>query len=478
MTSGGQRIRLGEWLLEPQSGQLSRNGEQVFLDHTPLQLLLCLIAHPGEDLTKEVLLEHGWKGKIVGEEVLTVAVSQIRKQIGDNARRPKYIKTIPGVGYRLLILPEYVTAEPKTSHFGRKKINVAIPLLIVFSVVLLLSLFSADVTLRSSSVVTLSSLPQATQDKFRKSRFLATQETPEAQAEAQTLLQQIITNSPGFALAYLELVKVKLIQTSYETRLSDHQLKALYVLLQKAIEHDPNLADAYFLFGRLAFLQEMNIAKAKDYLLDALERNTDHSPSHRMLAQLYLATGEFELAIHHTGQYVDLSPEAYEIPTVAWIYNMMGHYQQALEELSKLETLRPDSWVYSVSAQSILENMDRQEESFIAMQDVFKHAGFSQQEQDIAIGYFNNGGLKAVYQWLLHEQREIRNIGQYSPPLAYARFAAKSGNMQLARQYLKQAFEKRQVQLLWLNVDPKYHALRNTPEFEHIVSTLGLHNPM
>ena len=156
-----------------------------------------------------------------------------------------------------------------------------------------------------------------------------------------------------------------------------------------------------------------------------------------MLAQLYLARSEFELAMKHTRKYVDLSPEAYEIPTVAWIYNMMGDYQQALMELSKLEKLRSDSWVYSVSAQSILENMDNQQASFAAMLEVFDHAGFSLGEKDTAQLQFENGGLTAVYKWLLTEQREIRNIGQYSPPLAYARFAAKSGDMALARNYLE-----------------------------------------
>ena len=67
-----------------------------------MELLLLLIAHQGQPITKEQIFEQIWKGKVVANDILSVTISKIRKALGDNARSPKFIKTISGVGYVLI----------------------------------------------------------------------------------------------------------------------------------------------------------------------------------------------------------------------------------------------------------------------------------------------------------------------------------------------------------------------------------------
>jgi len=67
-----------------------------------MQVLLFLIHHSGEQVTKGQVFEHVWKDSVVADDILSVAVSKIRKALGDNARCPTFIKTLPGVGYILI----------------------------------------------------------------------------------------------------------------------------------------------------------------------------------------------------------------------------------------------------------------------------------------------------------------------------------------------------------------------------------------
>jgi len=90
-------IKLGAWLLNTQTGVLTTEhqsgaDENKRLDHTPLALLLCLLKHRDQDVTKNMMLAEVWSNKVVSEDVLSVAISQIRKVLEDNARKPCILK--------------------------------------------------------------------------------------------------------------------------------------------------------------------------------------------------------------------------------------------------------------------------------------------------------------------------------------------------------------------------------------------------
>ncbi len=67
-----------------------------------LQVLLVLVAHRGQVVSREALLEWVWSGTLPGDDVLTQAVTQLRKAFGDERDAPRYLETIAKGGYRLL----------------------------------------------------------------------------------------------------------------------------------------------------------------------------------------------------------------------------------------------------------------------------------------------------------------------------------------------------------------------------------------
>jgi len=85
-----------------------------------MQVLLFLIQQAGKKVTKEQIIEHVWKGRFVTDDILSVTISKIRKALGDNARKPTYIKTLPGEGYLLIAKVKKVD---RTKQKSNKKIN-------------------------------------------------------------------------------------------------------------------------------------------------------------------------------------------------------------------------------------------------------------------------------------------------------------------------------------------------------------------
>lgn len=97
-----QQYQLGSWIICPQTNTITNKADAHSIDNKSMQVLLFLILHSGEQVTKGQIFEHVWKDSFVADDILSVAVSKIRKALGDNARSPTFIKTLPGVGYTLI----------------------------------------------------------------------------------------------------------------------------------------------------------------------------------------------------------------------------------------------------------------------------------------------------------------------------------------------------------------------------------------
>jgi DNA-binding winged helix-turn-helix (wHTH) protein/TolB-like protein/Tfp pilus assembly protein PilF len=96
------RLQVGQWSVDPAANELQRGAETVRLEPKTMDVLVALAGRAGEVVGREELLSAVWPGVIVTDEVLTQVVIKLRKALGDTARNPEYIETIPKRGYRLI----------------------------------------------------------------------------------------------------------------------------------------------------------------------------------------------------------------------------------------------------------------------------------------------------------------------------------------------------------------------------------------
>jgi DNA-binding winged helix-turn-helix (wHTH) protein/tetratricopeptide (TPR) repeat protein/TolB-like protein len=88
--------------LDEENFTLSHLGERVALEPKSLRVLLLLVARRGKLIEKDAMLEAVWKDTFVEESTLTRAIALIRKQLGDDPRHPRFIETVPTLGYRFI----------------------------------------------------------------------------------------------------------------------------------------------------------------------------------------------------------------------------------------------------------------------------------------------------------------------------------------------------------------------------------------
>jgi two-component system KDP operon response regulator KdpE len=94
-------IRHGNLELDPVKYRVQKSGRTIHVSPKEFEMLRYLMSHPGELIPRERLLRSVW-GKSGGQGFvyLRIYVSQLRKKIEDDPLSPKYILTVPSVGYR------------------------------------------------------------------------------------------------------------------------------------------------------------------------------------------------------------------------------------------------------------------------------------------------------------------------------------------------------------------------------------------
>src|SRR5215208_5437915 len=104
-------IHFDRFLLDPADRQLRRDGEPVELSARYFDALALLVREPGKLVSKDRFLEEVWRGIPVTDEALTQCIKTLRRQLGDDASRPRFIETVPKHGYRFIAPVELAEDE-------------------------------------------------------------------------------------------------------------------------------------------------------------------------------------------------------------------------------------------------------------------------------------------------------------------------------------------------------------------------------
>ena len=92
-----------EWRLNTDTQSLqNKDGQSLVLQERAFQLLLYLIENQSSVISKEELIEKLWPDRVVTENSLNQLIAELRKALGDDAKVPRFIKTIPKKGFTFI----------------------------------------------------------------------------------------------------------------------------------------------------------------------------------------------------------------------------------------------------------------------------------------------------------------------------------------------------------------------------------------
>ena len=97
-------VRFGSFELDARSGELRKAGVRLGLQEQPLQVLILLLARPGQLVTREELRQRLWPGDtfVDFDHGLNAVINRLRDTLGDSADTPRFIETLPRRGYRFI----------------------------------------------------------------------------------------------------------------------------------------------------------------------------------------------------------------------------------------------------------------------------------------------------------------------------------------------------------------------------------------
>jgi DNA-binding winged helix-turn-helix (wHTH) protein len=103
------------FVLDTGDRRLRADGEPVELNGRYFDALALLVADQGKLVSKDRFLAEVWRGVPVTDEALTQCIKTLRRQLGDDAGRPKFIETVPKHGYRFIEPVEILGSDaPRT----------------------------------------------------------------------------------------------------------------------------------------------------------------------------------------------------------------------------------------------------------------------------------------------------------------------------------------------------------------------------
>lgn len=113
MTSGV--VRFGEFTFDRDNRQLCRGEVRLALNARYLDALALLVREPGDLVTKQRFNDEVWRGVPVTDEALTQCIRTLRRELKDDAARPRFIETVPKHGYRFIAAVETVDCTSPVS---------------------------------------------------------------------------------------------------------------------------------------------------------------------------------------------------------------------------------------------------------------------------------------------------------------------------------------------------------------------------
>jgi DNA-binding winged helix-turn-helix (wHTH) protein/Tfp pilus assembly protein PilF len=183
-----RELRLHDRLVLPELNAIAVRGASVHVEPKVMELLLELAKHAGEVISKEHIIQSVWGGAFVCEDVVPNAVSSLRRALGDKARNPRLIETIPKRGYRLV--PEAISAQAVEPNAAREIAN------------------ACSANSQSDAARVLSDSAGEWHDLKRsilRVRYLRHEETIASLSSACAYCEEVIRQEPNCAAAHAEL---------------------------------------------------------------------------------------------------------------------------------------------------------------------------------------------------------------------------------------------------------------------------------
>jgi TolB-like protein/DNA-binding winged helix-turn-helix (wHTH) protein/Tfp pilus assembly protein PilF len=309
---------------------------------------------------------------------------------------------------------------------------------------------------------------------YLQGRYLFSKPTKQGLEKAIDYFQQAIAKDPNYALAYTDMANCyTLLGADAGPAKLTPQAKAAAL---RALEIDPNLAEAYAALSFIKWVCELDWTGAESAAQEALKLNPNSAEAHYTYARLLADAGRFEQAQAHAMISIQLDPLSIQTrKRVPYIHFLARRYDEAIAEYTKLVDIAPDFFPAIRELGLAYEQRGMYAEALRQ----FQKAAEMPENYAPTMLRADLGHLYAVWgkhteaQQVLEEllrKSEQSYVSAYDIAVIYAGL----GETDQAFRWLDKAIDQRPFWLCWLKLDPRLDWLRRDERFRGLLERIKL----
>ena len=242
--------------------------------------------------------------------------------------------------------------------------------------------------------------------------------------------------------------------------------------IQKALQLDPELAEAHVLLGD-ALQKQWQWAEAEAEYRRALDLNASDATAHSGLAVWLLCQGRTEEALAWAKRGRELDPLAVSGGTIGWILFQSRRYDEALREWRSVLAVHPDDAGILWDLGFVLIAKDQPDEAIPFLEKAVSLSDRSSAIIGVLIRAYAHAGRRADALRLLAELKKRKQQG-YVPPAVFVNAYLGLGENEEAFTWLEQSYTEHSNILLWIKVHPYFDPIREDPRFKDLLHRVGL----
>ena len=492
--SENAHYQFGAFRLEPAERRLLRDDSLVEIQPKELDLLILLIERAGHLVPKDELLDALWPDAIVEENALSVQVSKLRATLGETAKEWRFVETVPRSGYRfagpvrvdaLPRKPDVVVrrrretrlvVEAETGQRWQWVLGLGFLLAAIVAGLAITDGYRTEAHRNTSGIALDDPQPVGSQSEPEMaSRALAEQAYAQGRAiwwtrtnliDALEQFRRAIVHDSTFALAYVGIADVQVMgyQTGDEARST----------LDKALNLDPELGEAYATLGFVRTIQEWDWESADEAFERALALAPDHPPAHQWYAALLMILNRPNEAVAELNQALLVAPPEAESSLQADLCQALYYaheYEQSVEACQRALDLNVNQPFALIQGFWSLVLAGESESAARWAQLHLLAEPFQSAIQRPPSAYRGAEGTRLLYREMTRYEHPGANLFTL---FWRARVAALSGDAEGALTALEEAVAARQFHVPFVNADPVFDGLRDHPRFIALMREIGL----
>jgi serine/threonine-protein kinase len=433
--NGAAEFQFGAFRLDRRRRHLRQGDRHIKLKPKEWDLLCCLVDHRDRVLSKDELLDRLWPRQTVTEANLSQTVYALRKALGESARQPHWIETVPRLGYR------FVAPDELDEPAGENRTSS-----------------DADVSREARAA-------------YERGRYCWRRFTESSLRQAMAFFDEALAVAPRFAEAHAwrsaTWSALGNIGALTPRDSAEHARRAA----DRAITIDDTLATGYEMRGVVELYFDWNFEAARRSFDRAIERNAQSANAYHLRANALAFSADFESAHVDIERALSLDPTSLITRTDAALFHYLeGDFDAARRGLESVLEQDPGFPHARLKLALVLAAVNR-------AGDGVRQCELAAEDMHVAplgvhacmLGLAGRPDEARALLDQLKPEVVLRSADPYELALAHLGL----GDLERALEGLEKAVEFRSRNLVTLCSDPVWNPVRDRQRFVDLVDTIG-----